>query len=127
MATTTSTQRGDSISTAELAGRLGEAGLAVVDLRPLPEYNGWRSPGAERGGHIPGAVSLPAAWLPRIDDAELRSLLENKGIAASAQTVVYGDDEGVSLESEGRAVRIPMAGIRRSNLIPEFGRGGAAA
>jgi len=97
MATTTSAQRGDSISTVELAARLAERGLVVVDLRPLPEYNGWRSPGAERGGHIPGAVALPAAWLPRIDDAELRSLLQNKGIAASAQTVVYGDEEGVSL------------------------------
>jgi molybdopterin synthase sulfurtransferase len=97
MATTTSTRRGDSISTAELAGRLGEPGLAVVDLRPLPEYNGWRSPGAERGGHIPGAVALPAAWLPRLDDAELHSLLQNKGIAASAQTVVHGAEEGVSL------------------------------
>jgi ribosome maturation factor RimP len=33
------------------------------------------------------------------------------------------DDESVSLESNGTAVRIPMAGIRRSNLIPEFGGG----
>jgi thiosulfate/3-mercaptopyruvate sulfurtransferase len=97
MATTTSGLRGDSISTGELAGRLGEPGLVVVDLRPLPEYNGWRSPGALRGGHVPGAVALPAAWLPRLDDAELRSLLQNKGLAASAQTVVYGDEEGVSL------------------------------
>jgi thiosulfate/3-mercaptopyruvate sulfurtransferase len=98
MATTTSsTQRGDSISTAELAGKLGEPGLTVVDLRPLHEYNGWRSPGSERGGHIPGSVALPAGWLPRLDDAELQSLLTNKGIATSAQTVVYGDEEGVSL------------------------------
>src|SRR5262245_63485699 len=97
MAVTTSALRGDSISTSELVARLGEPGLAVVDLRPLPEYNGWSSPGSERAGHIPGAVALPAAWLPRLDDAELQSLLTNKGVAASAQTVVYGDDEGVSL------------------------------
>jgi ribosome maturation factor RimP len=37
------------------------------------------------------------------------------------------DDESLSLESEGRALRIPLAGIRRSNLIPDFGREGAAA
>jgi ribosome maturation factor RimP len=37
------------------------------------------------------------------------------------------DDESVSLESDGRALRIPLAGIRRSNLIPDFGREGAAA
>jgi len=97
MAATTTARRGDSISTAELAGRLGEQGLVVVDLRPLAEYNGWRSPGAGRGGHIAGAVALPSAWLPRLDDAELHSLLQNKGVAVSAQTVVYGDEEGVSL------------------------------
>jgi ribosome maturation factor RimP len=42
-------------------------------------------------------------------------------------TLTAADDESVSLESDGGAVRIPMAGIRRSNLVPEFGRGGAAA
>jgi ribosome maturation factor RimP len=31
------------------------------------------------------------------------------------------DDEGVSLEADGTDVRIPLAGIRRSNLIPDFG------
>jgi thiosulfate/3-mercaptopyruvate sulfurtransferase len=94
---TTVAQRGDWISTGELAGRLGEEGLVVVDLRPLPEYNGWRSPGAVRGGHVPGAAALPATWLPRLDDAELQSLLRNKGVATSTQTVVYGDEAGVSL------------------------------
>jgi ribosome maturation factor RimP len=42
-------------------------------------------------------------------------------------TLTDADDESVSLESGDGAVRIPMAGIRRSNLVPEFGRGGAAA
>jgi ribosome maturation factor RimP len=38
-------------------------------------------------------------------------------------TLTAADDESVSLESNGTAVRIPMVGIRRSNLIPEFGGG----
>jgi ribosome maturation factor RimP len=42
-------------------------------------------------------------------------------------TLTDADDESVSLESNGAAVRIPLAGIRRSNLIPDFGRGGAVA
>ena len=33
------------------------------------------------------------------------------------------DDESVSLDANGDPVRIPLAGIRRSNLIPEL-RGG---
>jgi ribosome maturation factor RimP len=36
-------------------------------------------------------------------------------------TLTDADDESVSLDADGAAVRIPLAGIRRSNLIPEFG------
>ena len=38
-------------------------------------------------------------------------------------TLTEADDEGVSLDADGSDVRIPLAGIRRSNLIPEFGGG----
>ena len=36
-------------------------------------------------------------------------------------TLTEADDEGVSLEADGDDIRIPLAGIRRSNLIPDFG------
>jgi molybdopterin synthase sulfurtransferase len=85
------------VSTGELSRRLGEPGLRVVDLRPLAEYNGWRSSDAARGGHVPRAVALPAAWLSRLDDAELSSLLEMKGISPSDEVVVYGQADAVSL------------------------------
>ena len=88
---------GEVVTTAELARRLGEPGLSVVDVRPLPQYNGWRAPGAVRGGHVPGAVALPAAWLPRIDDNELRSLLETKGIASAGELIAYGEPADVEL------------------------------
>jgi len=86
-----------AVSTAELRRRLGEPGLCVVDVRPLPEYTGWLSRGAARGGHVRGAVALPAAWLSRLDDAELHALLERKGIASSGEVAVYGPPEGVSI------------------------------
>jgi len=38
-------------------------------------------------------------------------------------TLTDADEESVSLETDGAALRIPLAGIRRSNLIPEFGGG----
>ncbi len=38
-------------------------------------------------------------------------------------TLTDADEESVSLEADGAPVRIPLAGIRRSNLIPEFGGG----
>ena len=37
-------------------------------------------------------------------------------------TLTEADEESVSLDADGLPVRIPMIGIRRSNLIPEFGR-----
>jgi ribosome maturation factor RimP len=40
-------------------------------------------------------------------------------------TLTGADEESVSIEAEGDAVRIPLTGIRRSNLIPDF-RGGIA-
>jgi ribosome maturation factor RimP len=40
-------------------------------------------------------------------------------------TLTEADDEGVCVDADGRAVRIPLAGIHRSNLIPEFGGGSA--
>ena len=85
------------ISTGELSRRLGEVGLAVVDVRPLPCFNGWRGPGEARGGHVPGAVALPAEWLSRLSDADLKTFLADKGIAESAEIVVYGSGEDVSL------------------------------
>jgi len=85
------------ISTVELSRRLGEVGLAVVDVRPLPRFNGWRGPGEARGGHVPGAVALPAEWLSRLSDGDLRTFLADKGIAESSEVVVYGDGEDVTL------------------------------
>jgi molybdopterin synthase sulfurtransferase len=78
------------VSTDELRARLGEEGLCVVDARPLPAYNGWRVEGDVTGGHIPGAIAFPATWLARLDDAELKVMLESKGIATSSEVIVYG-------------------------------------
>jgi ribosome maturation factor RimP len=36
-------------------------------------------------------------------------------------TLIDADDEAVSVASETGAVRIPFAGIHRSNLVPDFG------
>jgi ribosome maturation factor RimP len=36
-------------------------------------------------------------------------------------TLTEADDETVSVEADGSDVRIPLAGIHRSNLIPDFG------
>jgi ribosome maturation factor RimP len=36
-------------------------------------------------------------------------------------TLTEADEQTVSLDADGDDIRIPLAGIRRSNLIPDFG------
>jgi len=86
-----------TISADELRSRLDDPGLTIVDVRALPAYNGWRAGGEARGGHIPGAVAFPRAWLSSVDDAEVERLLHSKDIVPSRDVVLYGDnDEDVS-------------------------------
>src|SRR5215204_3496253 len=86
-----------SISTTELRDRLGDQDLTVIDARPLTGYNGWRLGDEARGGHLPGAVAFPSAWLTSVDAPEIRRILEEKGIVPGREVVVYGaegDDAG---------------------------------
>ena len=78
------------ISTAELRRRLADPTLTIVDVRPLAAYNGWRSNGEARGGHIPGAVAFPSAWLGTVDSTELERLLDSKEIVPGREVVLYG-------------------------------------
>ncbi len=80
-----------SMSTAELRRRVTDPDLTIVDVRPLPAYNGWRLGGAARGGHIPGAVAFPSAWLSSVEDTEVERLLASKGIVPGREVVLYGD------------------------------------
>jgi ribosome maturation factor RimP len=78
-------------------------------------------------------VSSPGADRPLTKPDHYRRFLgrrvkvrTNEAIAGRRNftgTLTEADDEGVSLDANGDAVRIPLAGIRRSNLIPEL-RGG---
>jgi molybdopterin synthase sulfurtransferase len=86
-----------TITTAELRERLGSPDLTIVDVRPLAAFNGWRTKSAARGGHIPGAVALPAAWLRTLDDPEFARRLDSNDTVAAREIVVYGDcDEDVA-------------------------------
>jgi molybdopterin synthase sulfurtransferase len=85
------------ISASELYRRLTAPDLTIVDCRPLPAYNGWRLNGEARGGHIPGAVAFPSAWLDSVDKAEVERLLSSKGVVPGREIVLYGDRaEGVA-------------------------------
>ena len=79
-----------TISTNELRERLSDADITIVDVRPLAAYNGWRLRHEARGGHIPGAVAFPTAWLRTVDAAEIERLLRSKQVEPERSVVVYG-------------------------------------
>lgn len=74
---------------------------ALVDVRSTPEYTGeklhmpeYPQEGALRGGHIPGAVSVPWAQAVREDGTfksadELRALYGGKGITGDKEIIAY--------------------------------------
>ena len=84
----------------DILPRLGDPALALVDVRTPAEYQGrviappGMSETARRGGHIPGAVSVPWAQAVRDDGrfrpaAELEALFAAKGITADRDVITY--------------------------------------
>jgi thiosulfate/3-mercaptopyruvate sulfurtransferase len=63
---------GDTIEAGELARRLADPALALVDARPLSRWRGEPNPIDDPPGRIPGAVSAPwAEPLPDLPPGEL--------------------------------------------------------
>jgi ribosome maturation factor RimP len=81
-------------------------------------------------------VSSPGADRPLTKPEHFRRFLGRKvrvrtddaiaGRRNFTGTIKAADDESVSVEADGADVRIPLAVIRRSNLVPNFGFGGKA-
>src|SRR3981081_1094127 len=101
-----------SISLTQLRNRLNDLQLTIVDVRALPSYNGWRPSAATRGGHIPGAVAFPSAWLKSVDAPEVERLLRSRGILASREVVLYGDRVEDTLALRSRLAELGHAGVR---------------
>src|SRR3954453_4162614 len=108
------------ITTDRLKERLGDLGVTIVDLRPIAAYNGWRLAGEARGGHIPGAVSFPAAWLESIEPKEVDRLLLEKQVTLDRTLVLYGYTPEDTAGLEGR---LEAAG---HDDVHVYGSGGAA-
>ena len=100
-----------TISTAELRARLDDPTLTIVDVRPLHAYNGWRQGDEARGGHVPGAVAFPRAWLGRADAAQVERLLSSKQVVAGRDVVLYGSVADVPAV-ESRLVDLGHTGVR---------------
>ena len=110
-----------TISTTELHQRLDDPHLTIVDVRPLVAYNGWHRGGVARGGHVPGAVAFPVAWIDTVDEVEIQRLLDSKGVIAGREIAVYGDgdvDAAAFVTRLGSARHRRTPGSSRAGLRP---------
>lgn len=80
----------DRLTTPELRAQLADPRTQLIDVRPSDAYNGWRLHGETRGGHIPGARTLPFKWSTYLDWIEI---VRAKGIQPGDPVVLYGHDE----------------------------------
>lgn len=72
---------------AEVARRLGEPGLTLLDVRTQGEYAGELGhPGDPRQGHIAGAVHLDLQELLRLDSAGIE---ERLGVPPGSEVIAY--------------------------------------
>ena len=101
-----------TISITELRARIDDPTLTIVDVRPLTAYNGWRLDGEARGGHIPGARAFPAVWLRSVDEAEIERLLDEKGVVAGRDIVIYGHGEDDITAVEARLHHLGIDTVR---------------
>ncbi len=64
--------------------------IQIIDVRPVDAYNGWRMKHERRGGHIPGARSLPVKWTEYMDWIEV---VRHKQILPEHPIILYGYNE----------------------------------
>ena len=102
------------VTSTEMLEAFSNPNLQILDVRPVDTYNGWKSTGDKRGGHIPGARSLPAKWSRYIDWIEI---VRKKGIQPDHEIIVYGyQDE----EPERIASLLNKAGYNNVSLYDAF-------
>jgi thiosulfate/3-mercaptopyruvate sulfurtransferase len=92
---------GDMVEAEELARRLGEEGLAIVDARAPERYRGEVEPIDPVAGRIPGAVNVP------FDDPRLPAeVLEAKEIVVYCGSGVTACVDVLALERVGRTAKL---------------------
>ena len=89
-------------STADLQRLQGMTGVCLIDIRPVDAYNGWKLRNEARGGHIPGARSLPAKWANYIDWIET---VRQKKILPGEKIILYGYDDSALEQVANRFIK----------------------
>jgi thiosulfate/3-mercaptopyruvate sulfurtransferase len=92
----------------------------VLDVRPLAAYQGWRLAGEARGGHVPGAHSLPREWTRYLDWIDV---VESRQLDPARPITIYGYSPDDTRDMAGKLERL---GFRELRLYDEFVAGWAA-
>lgn len=102
------------ITTESLKSLLHNPEARIIDVRPVDAYNGWELQGEKRGGHIPGAKSLPVKWTQYMDWIEM---VRHKEIAPHHRIILYGYPS----DDVRRVVRqFEKAGFNNLEVYPHF-------
>jgi len=103
-----------SISVSDVLSAIQDNQTTIIDVRPVDAYNGWCMMNELRGGHIPGARSLPASWAKYMDWIEI---VRSKNISTDQDLIIYGYHER---ETEEVAKVFIKAGYRIKGLFHSF-------
>lgn len=102
------------ITTDEVARRMTNPEHTILDVRPMAAYNGWSLREEARGGHVPGARSIPLEWTRYMDWVEV---VEEKSLDPEGPVTVYG----YTAESgEEMAHHLARLGFRRVEVYGDF-------
>lgn len=104
----------NEISTEELINSIQNPVYNLIDIRPIAAYNGWKLNREPRGGHIPGAKSIPLEWTRYLDWVEV---LEEKQIEKDRPVIVYGYED---YQTENMAVQLISLGYSNVSIYNGF-------
>lgn len=114
-------QKATEISLEELLQQQNNPQYVIVDTRGDSHYNGFKSPQAARGGHLPNAIQFSADWLEAIDPSYFEQFAADKGLSKDKTLIFYDHNldnlEKVSAEflAKGYQVRLFKDFIAYSN------------
>ncbi|MCK3658587.1 thiosulfate sulfurtransferase [Pasteurellaceae bacterium Pebbles2] len=90
-------QKVTDISLSDFLNQKDQSNVIIVDTRGDSFYNGFKSPNATRGGHIPNAVQFTVDWLDAIQPDHFEQFAASKGITKD-KTIIFYDDNLDHLE-----------------------------
>lgn len=90
------------------------AQIRLIDTRPSEFYNGWPQAGQNRGGHLPGAMNLPAAWVGKMDAKTWQDWAKFHQLTPDSRLALYGGTDGVDKVAD----YLQQQGYRHISRVP---------